>query len=174
MGSPLSRRLLASTVAVATLLVSSALPISAADFGTLSGKVTDNDGITPRAGVVIALVDDTTKTIIRSEPTNDQGVFRIGEAPVGDYKLLAETDNGAFLASNQFDVQAGSNRPVALKLQPADTIPNATIAPGQNTGAGGTSWWQWVIAGTIAVVGLVVVADASDESNASPMFPPTR
>ena len=169
MTSPLCRRLLACSLAVATLLIPSIAPVAAADLGSLSGRVTSDDGVTPRSGVVVALVNAESRTVIRSEPTNDEGNFRIGEAPTGDYKLLAETGDGAFLASDHFDLQVGNNRPVALKLTPGQTVPNATIAPGQS--AGGTSWWQWAIAGTIAVVGLVVVADASDETNASPMSP---
>ncbi|NIM64124.1 MAG: hypothetical protein GTO30_21480, partial [Acidobacteria bacterium] len=126
----------------------------------LSGRVMETDGLTPRSGVVVALVDDENRLVYRSEPTNEEGAFQIDSAPAGGYKLLAETDDGAFLASNDFQLGAGDNKPVALKLTPAAQASNVTIAPGQ-AGAE-SSWWQWVIAGTIIIAGLLVVSDASE------------
>jgi len=167
MTSPLTRRLLAFHLAIATFVFFSVAPLAHAEGARLSGRVTGTDGLTARSGVVVALVDDENRLVYRSDPTNDEGSFQIDAAPAGGYKLLAETDEGAFLASDDFQLATGENEPVALKLTQART-PNATIAPGQ-AGAG-TSWWQWAIAGTIVVAGLLVVADAgsSDELLASP------
>ena len=172
MTSPLTRRLLAFHLAIATFVFASIVPLVHAESALLSGRVMEADGFTPRSGVVVALVDDENRLVYRSDPTNDEGAFQIDSAPAGGYKLLAETDTGAFLASDDFTLAGGANKPVALKLNPSAEGSNATIAPGQ-TGASGSksSWWQWVIAGSIIVAGLLVVADASESINSPVVVP---
>jgi len=160
MTSPLTRRILAFHLAIATFLFVSFAPVVHAERALLAGRVMETDGFTPRSGVVVALVDHENRRVYRSEPTNEDGAFQIDSAPAGGYKLLAETDEGAFLASDDFQLAGGENKPVSLKLTPAEQTSNVTIAPGQ-AGAG-TDWWQWAIAGGIIVVGLLVVADASE------------
>jgi hypothetical protein len=167
MTSPLTRRLLAFQLAIATFVFASIVPVVHAENALLSGRVMETDGFTPRSGVVVALVDDENRLVYRSDPTNDEGAFEIDSAPAGGYKLLAETDEGAYLASDDFKLAAGENNPLSLKLTPRVPGSNATIAPGQAGADPGSSWWQWAIAGTIVAVGLLVVADAS-ESTGSP------
>ncbi|MCH7780290.1 MAG: carboxypeptidase regulatory-like domain-containing protein [Acidobacteria bacterium] len=169
MTSLVARRLLAFHLAIATFVFVCFVPVVHAESALLSGRVMETDGFTPRSGVVVALVDDEGRRVYRSDPTNEDGAFRIDSAPAGGYKLLAETDQGAFLASNDFRLAPGENQPVSLKLTPADPTSNVTIAPGQT--GGGKNWWQWVIAGTIIVAGLLIVSDASssDEPQGSPM-----
>ena len=172
MTSPLTRRLLAFHLAITTFVFVSFVPVVHAESALLSGRVMETDGFTPRSGVVVALVDDENRLIYRSEPTGEDGAFQIDSAPAGGYKLLAETDEGAFLASNDFQLAGGENKPVSLKLTPAGQTSNATIAPGQTSDDDDDgNWWQWVIAGTIIVAGLLVVSDASssDEQQGSPM-----
>jgi hypothetical protein len=160
---------MAFSLAIIFVLVSLA-PVGAAENALLTGRVMATDGFTPRAGVVVALVDDENRLVYRSEPTSDEGAFRIDSAPAGDYKLLAETNDGAFLASDDFNLKSGANSPVALKLAATPKAlegSNVTIAPGQVGSE--TTWWQWAIAGVIIVAGLLVVSDASSsEAVASP------
>jgi hypothetical protein len=155
-------------LALATFVFVSFTPVVSAGDALLSGRVMETDGFTPRSGVVVALVDAENRLVYRSNATNEDGSFRIDSAPSGGYKLLAETEQGAFLASDDFQLAAGENKPLALKLEPTAPKSNATIAPGQAAGAGST-WWQWVIAGTIVATGLLVVSDAgsTDEPQAS-------
>jgi hypothetical protein len=162
MTSALIRRILASHLTVALLVFATFVPTDAAEGSVLTGRVMDSDGFTPREGVVVALVDNDNRLVYRSGPTSEEGAFEIDSAPAGGYKLLAETDDGAFLASNDFKLDAGKNEPVSLKLAPAAPIPTATIAPGRTGGE--TSWWQWAIAGAIVVTGLLVVSDASEST----------
>ena len=171
MTSPLTRRLLAFHLAITIFVFVSFVPVVHAENALLSGRVMETDGFTPRSGVVVALVDDENRMVYRSEPTNEDGAFQIDSAPAGGYKLLAETDEGAFLASNDFQLAAGENKPVSLKLTPAAQTSNVTIAPGQS--GDDSNWWQWVIAGVIIVAGLLVVSDASstDEQQGSPTAP---
>ncbi len=136
MTSPLTRRLLAFHLAIATFVFASIVPVVHAENALFSGRVMETDGFTPRSGVVVALVDDENRLVYRSDPTNDEGAFEINSAPAGGYKLLAETDEGAYLASDDFKLAAGKNNPLSLKLTPGEQGSNATIAPGQ---AGATS-----------------------------------
>ena len=163
MTSPLTRRLLAFSLAVATFAFATPVPIGAAESSVLTGRVMDSDGFTPREGVVVALVDNENQRVYRSDPTSEEGAFEIDSAPAGGYRLLAETDDGAFLASDDFKLDSGKNEPVSLKLTPTAGTPNATIAPG--AAGDGTKWWQWGIAGAIVVTGLLVVSDASESSD---------
>ncbi len=173
MTSPLTRRLLAFHLAVTTFVFVSFVPVVHAERALLSGRVMETDGFTPRSGVVVALVDHENRRVYRSEPTNEDGAFRIDSAPAGGYKLLAETDEGAFLASDDFQLAGGENKPVSLKLIPAAQTSNATIAPGQANDDDDGGWWQWLIAGGIVVAGLLVVDDASstNQIQGSPMVP---
>ena len=172
MTSPLARRILASHLTVALLVFATFVPTGAAEGSVLTGRVMDSDGFTPREGVVVALVDNDNRVVYRSNPTSEEGAFEIASAPAGGYKLLAETDEGAFLASDDFKLDAGKNEPVALKLAPAAQVPTATIAPGQT--GGGTSWWQWAIAGAIIVTGLLVVSDASESTGSTVTVTPVN
>lgn len=172
MTSPLTRRLLALQLAVALFVFAGAVPAGATENSVLTGRVIASDGFTPRGGVVVALVDGESQRVYRSDPTTEEGAFKIETAQAGGYRLLAETQEGVFVASENFELDSGKNEPVALKLNPVAQSPNATIAPGQ---AGDkTSWWQWAIAGTIIVLGLLVVADASDETKSSESQPPGK
>lgn len=158
------QRVLALHVAVVTLAFASVAPALAADDAVLRGRVTDLDGISPRSGIVVSLVDPTERNVYRSQPTNAEGAFEIHAAPANGYHLLAETDEGAFLAGADLSIGVGTNPPLALKLAPGQSVPNVTLAPGQAQAGGGTSWWQWGIAGAIVVVGLLVIADSSSDT----------
>ena len=83
---------------------------------SLSGRVFQADGITPRTGVTVSLVDDTTEGMWRSEPTRDNGGFRIEQAPAGSYTLVVETQEGAFISPEPVALQPGTNQPLALAL----------------------------------------------------------
>ncbi|MDH3629095.1 MAG: carboxypeptidase-like regulatory domain-containing protein [Acidobacteriota bacterium] len=152
------------TVCVATFVAGS--PLLAADLdaatGRLSGKVVQSDGVTPHTGAVIVLVDTVSEQTFASEPTDDTGVFRIEGAPAGDYALIAETDGGAFLASDNMAIGAGDNQPVALTLN--DKLPTQVLAPGQATTGGMATWAKWLIAGGIGVAALVLMDESNSEA----------
>lgn len=158
-------RITAVTVAAATLAFTAPIPALAAD-GSLLGRVTAADGSAPEAGVVVALVDPASRREYRSEPTDARGTFRVDAAPAGSYKLLVETEKGAYLASEDFPLAEGKNRPVSLALTPASQ-------QAQGGGSGGSKlapWAKWVIVGGIAVGGLLLIdAVTKDESEASPL-----
>lgn len=120
MCSMLSRRLLAVTVAALLVWLPAAGGATAADTALLRGRVVSADGVTPRAGVVITLVDDERGSVFRSKPSDDRGVFHLDSARPGRYTLVAEVPEGAFVAANKVNLQAGRNPAVALALQPTE------------------------------------------------------
>jgi hypothetical protein len=156
------RRALALTLTLSTLWLLAAVPALPDDGARFSGRVFRSDGATPRPGVVVALVEPDSHRIYRSGPTNDEGAFAIDSAPAGTYTLLAEVEEGAYLAANSLELRDGDNRPLALALQ--EQPANANLAPGQSTAGGGfPTWAKWLIAGGIVVLGAVLISDATDE-----------
>jgi hypothetical protein len=150
------------------VLLTTGLDARSSSEARLTGRVLLADGLTPRAGVTVALLDEADHTY-RSAPTDDTGAFRIDTVPPGDYALVAHAAEGTFLAGDGLVLRSGSNPPLALTLN-ADA---EDAAAGGGTKGGwlkGISWTKWVIAGPIGVAGLVAIADASDdvEEPASP------
>jgi hypothetical protein len=125
----------------------------------------ESDRITPRTGVVVTLYDAESDAAYRSQPTTDEGVFRIESAPAGSYALLTETPDGVYLAAEHLELAAGRNRPLALTL--SETAPN--LAPAQASSSGGLpTWAKGLIAGVIVFAGvLLIVAATEDEDSAS-------
>jgi hypothetical protein len=116
----LSRRLMAMTVAVALVWLQAAPVAEAAGAALFRGRVVSADGVTPRAGVIIALVDDERGNVFRSGPSDDRGVFHVDSAAPGSYTLVAEVPEGAYVAPGKVSLEAGRNPAVALALQPAE------------------------------------------------------
>jgi len=157
----LCRRALALALAATTALILLPAPVLAAGEAQLAGRVFDADGATPRAGVVVTLVDPDTDAAVSSEPTSDEGTFRIEQAPAGTYRVLAEAPEGAFLAADPVDLEPGANRPISLTLKLAPAMEGTT-------GSKMKTWKKWLIAGGIAVGALFLINEVSDETDASP------
>jgi hypothetical protein len=172
--STLRRSTAAALIFGLVTLTSSGVLVAGAP-STLSGRVLMQDGVAPRAGVVVALVEPASERAYRSSPTDARGAFTIDAAPAGDYALLVEAPEGAFLASNHMQLAPGVNRPVSLALKPGKqgeppAQPAETPAPAEPKKGGPPTWAKWVIAGAI-VVGAAIVVDAVTKSDeASPSF----
>ena len=118
MSPKLSRRLLATTAAEALLWLPIAPRTEASDTALFRGRVVSADGVTPRSGVTVALVDAERGSVFRSMPTDERGVFHLDSAAPGSYTLVAEVPEGAFVAPGTVSLNAGTNPAVALALQP--------------------------------------------------------
>ncbi len=146
------------TLVVCTTLLP--LPTSlAADAAIFSGKVVDRDGFTPRAGVVVRLVETDTERTFASTPTAEQGTFRIETVPAGSYAVLAETGEGKYLATDRVELGPGENTPVQLALEPGAA---PLLAPGQTRGDL-PGWAKGVIAGGLVVVAVVLFEDSREQ-----------
>jgi hypothetical protein len=154
------QRALALTLTLTLAMFLMPVPASAGSDAQFGGRVLQQDGITPRPGVVVTLYDSASEQTFSSPPTDDMGFFNITDARPGTYALLAETPEGAYLAAEDLDLQAGPNKALALTLSSA--APKA--APGATTpGSGMSKWAKWTIAGAIAATALFLATDVSSD-----------
>lgn len=173
------RRVTALTVVLALALMIVPVPAFAGDPGVVVGRVLANDGVTPLRGVVVSLVDNHSQSVYESQPSTERGTFE-AKAPAGDYRVVAATPKGAFLASNSVRVAAGANPPVSLTLkqaaaaEPTGSTPPATPPPSSASNPLPT-WAKWVIVGGIVVTGALVVDAVTSDDNETPSssFTPT-
>lgn len=163
-----ARKSIAIALVAATVTAGAFAPALAGN-AVFSGRVLDSDGITPRSGVVVTLLEnENPDRVYRSAPTGDEGSFRIDSAPAGSYALIADTEQGAFLADGALRLQEGANNPLALTLN-ADARPNFQTGASGSGGGGLAAWAKWTIAGVIGVAAILLVIEATDdnEPNAS-------
>lgn len=160
----ISRRVLALTLVLFTATVSVVTPVAAAEQAIFSGRVLNPDGITPRGGVVVSLLNVESRELFSSPPTGDEGAFRIETAPAGSYQLAAETPEGAFVASEALELQAGANKPLAFKLAPGTA--NPSLAPARS-GGGDRPMWKYIVGGLV-FIGAVFAIDDSGKNVESP------
>jgi len=141
--------------------------VLAADGAVLAGRVVDREGFTPRAGVVVRLVDVDSERSFASTPTGEQGAFRVEGAPAGSYAVLAETEEGKYLAADRIELAAGDNTPVQLAL---DRGARPLMVPGQTRKGKLPGWARGVIAGGM-VVAMYYLFDNASETDASKKDP---
>jgi hypothetical protein len=154
------QRVLALSLTLTIALFLTPLPAWSAADAQFGGRVFQQDGSTPRPGVVVTLYESATERTFSSNPTDQFGFFNIEKAEPGNYALLAETSEGAYLSGDAVDLQPGPNKPLALTL--SSTAPKT--APGStNPGDGMETWKKWSIAGAIGVVALFLAADISED-----------
>ncbi|MBZ5639394.1 MAG: carboxypeptidase-like regulatory domain-containing protein [Acidobacteriia bacterium] len=165
MSPSLFRRAMSSVLVVAIALLVADLPALAGSNAVFRGRVLDADGVSPRPGVVVTLVDESGRKTFDSAPADARGYFRIDAAPAGTYAVVARASEGAFLAASSLTLDSGSNKPLALALKAG--AGGGGEAPRRDKISG---WLKWAIVGGIAV-GALIVADAitKEETPASPL-----
>lgn len=160
------QRIIACVLALACVAFTGNAAAFAAADAILLGRVTLADGATPRAGVVVALVDEASEATYRSDPSDERGAFRVDTAPAGTYRVVAEASEGAYLAAKSVAVSPGENRPVSLALAAnaqSEPTPGAAL-PSEST----PRWVKWVIVGAVVLGGAAIVDSLSQEEEASP------
>ncbi len=149
------RRFVAGALVVTMALLVANLPALAGSNAVFRGRVLEADGVNPRPGVVVALVDENGGKTFESTPADARGYFRVDSAPAGTYAVVARASEGAFLAASAVTLSAGANKPVSLALKASAAAGGTGSNPRQDKIAG---WVKWVIVGGIAV-GALIVAD---------------
>jgi len=155
------------TVFPATTVRSSdgALGATSAGNARFEGRVFGADGVSPRPGVVVALFDEGSGGVFRSDPTDEAGAFRIDAAPAGSYAVVTEAPEGSFLAGDNVELASGTNRPLSLTL--TATPPTRSLAPGQTQSgqkSGPSAAVKWGITGGIALAALFLINELTDDS----------
>jgi len=152
----LLRRFMVVTLVAALAGVFSLTPAWSNGDASWRGRVIDIDGVTPRTDVVVNLVTDLGDIAASSEPTRADGAFSIDRAPAGDYALLIETPDGAFLAGETMSLQPGRNTPATLHLQGGMSHRDQDYGFGSGQ-KGMKTWVKWTIAGAIAIVAVAAI-----------------
>ena len=165
MRASLFRRAIAAACVVSIGFVLTAAPVLAAAPTQLDGRVFGQDGITPRDGVVVALYDATSEQTYRSAPSDTDGRFSIDSAPAGDYSLLAQAEQVAYLAESSLTLQEGANPPLSLSI--------TQVAPAQSGDDGANelpTWAKGLVGGVVAVAALFVIKEILEdvEEDSSP------
>jgi hypothetical protein len=156
MARTLFRRFVAGALVLTMGLLAANLPAIAGSNAVFRGRVLEADGVNPRPGVVVTLVDEEGRKTFDSAPADTRGYFRVDSAPAGTYAVVARASEGAFLAAESVTLQSGENKPLALALKPnAQTTPTVDTTKQDKI----SGWLKWVIVGGIAV-GAFIVADA--------------
>lgn len=159
-------RLLAATLAIAMTTTFAGVATFAGTEGTtvVHGRVTAEDGTTPRPGAIVALAVDAGGSTWASAPTADDGTFRVEGAPEGTYALVVREGERVYLAAERFPVRAGVTGPLELSVQPS-------LAPAQSGGGKLPTWGQWLIAGGIVVGGAFLVDEVVTDDTEPPASP---
>jgi hypothetical protein len=167
MSSSSFRRVVSGVLLVTLALLVANLPALAGSNAVFRGRVLDADGVSPRPGVVVTLVDEGGRRTFDSAPADARGYFRVDTAPAGTYAVVARASEGAFLAADSVTLNPGTNKPLALALKAGAAAGGGGGTPRRDRLSG---WLKWVIVGGIAVGGLIV-ADAitKEEAPASPL-----
>jgi hypothetical protein len=159
------RRLLALALALGLVAPLAAAPPT----GELSGRVLGEDGLTPRANVVVRLQDAGAARDYPSAPTRRDGAFTVSGAPAGRYDVIVEADGGAFVADGAIDLAAGRNSPVALTLRRGSMNAQTT---GEGTGLGTrplSPTVKWIILGSIVVASAFVINEVTEDEDEEPL-----
>jgi hypothetical protein len=161
------RRLVAGALVLTMTLLVANLPAMAGSNAVLRGRVLEADGVNPRPGVVVTLVDETARKTYDSAPADARGYFRVDSAPAGTYAVVARASEGAFLAADTVKLAAGDNKPLALALQAS---PEPAAPGGSPEKDKMSSWLKWAIVGGIAIGGLIVADAITKEESPSSGF----
>jgi hypothetical protein len=155
-------RITLALVLVLTIAVGPTMALTDADEkAEFSGRVFHADGVTPRSGAVIVLFDDEADLEYRSQATDKEGAFTIDTAPPGNYALIVETAEGAYLASDALELTVGTNKPLSLALKSAGARPVAGGSGMSNAAKGG-------IAAAIFVGAALIINDLTSDDDEQP------
>jgi hypothetical protein len=124
---------------------------------------------TPRASVIVGLLDAQGEWAARSEPTRADGSFSLA-TEAGSYRLAIEAPEGLFVLPAKLQLGAGVNAPHAVSLLPEPRYAEQKDGFG-HAGARLSPTVKWIIAGTIGLVALFALAEVGKdetETSASP------
>jgi hypothetical protein len=166
-----SRRSLALALLAIVPAVAAVPPTVAFESARFSGRVVGADGLTPRAGAVVALFAEGDEAGLRQQ-TGADGSFTIEDARAGSYRLLVQAEEGAYLFHEPLSLKPGANTPLALRLQAQPGMQTtATTGTTTTTEHSFPTWVKWVIVGVIGAAALFVINDVSEDEDEAPSSP---
>ena len=138
---------------------------SAGSLASFSGRVFQTDRAAPRAGVVVSLTDESGARVAESLPTRADGSFDVGGPRAGSYTVHVEAPEGVFVAAERVQLAGGANPPMALELRAARL--DATDKQGFGSPAASRTT-EYIVAGVVALAGLFVIFELSDDDDEEP------
>lgn len=107
-----------SSLTVAVLAVPSLPPTMAATPapGALAGKVLETGGVPVQGAVVLVRsVEDATER--SSQPTGDDGSYRLADLPAGHYDVAVKTSKGLYLGARSLQVSGMAAQGYSFRLE---------------------------------------------------------
>ena len=128
-----------------------AIPSLAQPGAALEGTVVRADLATPVAGAKIHLANVRTGAFVGSDPTSEDGSFRLDSLPGSEYSIAVEIDGGLYVVSAPLTLNDGETQRVHLAIHP-----NAQLAPGA-VGASKLSFRDNPLTATLLLLGALIV-----------------
>jgi len=148
------------------LVWATSAPLASAEpLASFSGRVFQTDRAAPRAGVVVSLIDESGARVAESLPSRTDGSFDVGGPHAGSYAVRVEAPEGVFVAAERIRLAQGANPPMALELRQARLSAAEKQGFGQPAGSRTT---EYIIAGVVALAGLFVIFELSDDDDEEP------
>src|SRR5918995_4879378 len=116
----------------ALILVAGAMDVFAQGQGTgnLTGTIADSGGVIP--GAMVSATDPATG-LIRSVPSNAQGIFRILSLPSGRYSVRVEMEGFRTIALNDVLLLSGETRDLGRLVLAVGTLAEAVTVTAEVT-----------------------------------------
>jgi len=115
---PRKHSLVFGSIFLALLVWASVLPLQAQapERGNLVGYVYDRDGKTPVEGAVVIVKNVSTGTLVKAEPTNKLGMFKIEGLTKGIYSFGITTPQGDFNGNELIGILANETAKISISL----------------------------------------------------------
>lgn len=143
-----------STLALALLMLGAAspLPLQAAPPETdISGRLLDEDGVSPVQDVVVRLKNRTSGQVYESKATDARGEYKIPNVPDGEYSIFVVSGAEEFELPNRLNILGGQPSSITVILTAAASQASQSGKPDE----GGRSRKSAVL---IPVIGSIFVA----------------
>lgn len=158
----------------AALIAWVAPALAAPPPASLTGRIVDAGTRAPLAGATVLLVDPTTRTSHRSNPTDGEGTFSVPALPAAAYEVAVQAAGTVHVLEGSLRMAAGQARTLELVVAQTDDPTDDGVedpVPPQRRLA--TIWSKpgaatAIVLGAAVVVGIAVDQLSDDEPAASP------
>jgi hypothetical protein len=118
-------RVLGTIATLLCLAIASQAFAQGAGNSTVTGTVTDNSGVIPGALVTLT---ETATNVVRTNTSNEAGVFRFAALPPGRYSVKVSLDGFTPVSVDNFNVDAGAIRDLGkLRMAPGNVTETVEV-----------------------------------------------
>jgi hypothetical protein len=138
---------------------------------SLAGMVVSSETEAPLVGARLHVGDPTSGHVFTTQPTTEDGSFRLEKLPAASYRLAVEIEGGLYVVEAPVKLAPGEARSVTVAINPQSApSPGEQQEKKKKKGAG---FWNnpvtasLVIIGSATVLGLLI-NEGTDDPVASP------